>query len=144
MKRIMKKWTVPIVCGLLVFVCMRFVFFIGYVPSASMEPTIKEGSYIFCLRLHRTLEHGDVIIFKQQGTQHVKRIAGISGDVIRINDETKGFSVNSELQGATRTLTVPEGCYFVIGDNLGNSLDSRYWDVPFVAQSAIFAIPIIY
>ena len=140
MKKTLKIWAAPILCGLFVFACMRFIFFIGYVPSASMEPTIKEGSFIFGKRLHGILEHGEVIIFKQQGAQHVKRIVGIAGDTICINDATKEFSVNSELRNTSRILTVPAGCYFVVGDNIDNSFDSRYWEDPFVKKSNVLAV----
>ncbi|WP_418461796.1 S26 family signal peptidase [Frisingicoccus sp.] len=36
-------------------------------------------------------------------------------------------------------LLVPEGCYYVLGDNAGNSLDSRYWEEPFVKEEEIVA-----
>ncbi|MDR1537196.1 MAG: S26 family signal peptidase [Clostridiales bacterium] len=36
-------------------------------------------------------------------------------------------------------LTVPVGCYFMAGDNRENSIDSRYWDEPFVPRERIMA-----
>ncbi len=36
-------------------------------------------------------------------------------------------------------LLVPEGCYYVLGDNAGNSLDSLYWEEPFVKEEDIEA-----
>ena len=36
-------------------------------------------------------------------------------------------------------LLVPDGCYYVLGDNAENSLDSRYWEEPFVKEEEIVA-----
>ncbi len=41
-----KPWCVPLVLTLLIYIMLRSVFLIGYVPSASMEPTLHEGSFI--------------------------------------------------------------------------------------------------
>ena len=40
------RWIVPVAVMTAVFVLFRFVLFIGYVPTESMEPTLHKGSII--------------------------------------------------------------------------------------------------
>ena len=108
----------------MVFVLMKTVFFIGYVPTASMEPTLKKGSLIFGTRIFDDLESGDIIVFTKDGTVMVKRIAATAGETITVD----GVSY-----------TVPENCYFVLGDNEGNSIDSRHWIEPFIKKECVIA-----
>ena len=138
LKKRVRGWVVPISLTLFVFVLMKAVFFVGYVPTASMEPTLKTGSYIFGIRNTSKLETGDIIVFHHDGQLLVKRIAGCPGDEIDRRDlaymKTVAIPVwNDPL------LTVPDGCYFVLGENAENSIDSRYWDNPYVNQADIVA-----
>lgn len=89
-----------------------------------MEPTIERESYIVGVRIFSELEVGNIIIFRHDEKLLVKRIAAVAGDQV----EHDGTS-----------LTVPEGCYYVLGDNADNSLDSRYWENPFVKEESIIA-----
>ena len=82
---------------------MKTVFFIGYVPTSSMEPTLKKDSIIFGTRLFDDLQTGDIIVFTKDGTVMVKRIAAIAGETITI----EGI-----------TYMVPENSYFVLGGSL--------------------------
>ena len=122
---LIRNWAVPVGCGLFFLFLLKSIFFIGYVPSTSMEPAIHKESFIFGLRVHGELQRGDVVVFEHGGRLLVKRIAGIQGDVVYASDE--------------KSMTVPEGCYFMLGDNLENSDDSRGWDEPFVENSQIIA-----
>ena len=92
---------------------------------------------------------------------YVKRIIGLPGDKVEIK-KGKVYINDSDtpleepyLNGTPKKMNfgpyyVPEDCYFCLGDNRNNSLDSRYWDNPidpetnpdrfrFVHKSAIYA-----
>jgi len=137
-RRILRTWLLPAVCGLTVLFLMQYVFMICFVPSASMEPTIEEGSFIFATRFYWDLDVGDIVVFEKDGTLLVKRIAAVAGDTIYLDNETGVYSL-MPLDESTGALTVPAGCFFVLGDNEENSLDSRFWEEPFVTFDMILA-----
>lgn len=112
---------IPLLSFAIVFVLLKFVFYIGYVPTESMEPTIPADSKVFGIRIIHELNIGDIIVFEHNGTNMVKRIAAGPGDEL------------------TSTLLVPDNCYYVLGDNFKNSYDSRYWSEPFVHRKKIKA-----
>ena len=123
----MKKYIwllIPVFVAAMVVVLMKTVFFIGYVPTLSMEPTLKKGDLIFGVRIFNDLQTGDIIVFTKDGTVMVKRIAAVAGETITV----EGI-----------TYTVPENSFFVLGDNRDNSYDSRYWANPFVLGNNILA-----
>lgn len=124
MKSIALTWAAPVLIAISVFCLFRFVLILGYVPSGSMEPTLKTGSLILGLRIYPEPEAGDVAIFQYDGTLMVKRIAAVGGDQIEHNGEV---------------ITVPAGCYYMLGDNSSDSYDSRFWDDPFVSRENIMA-----
>ena len=127
MRNVLKKsgkWITPAMVMLFTFILLKYVFLIGYVPTESMEPTLERGSYIIGCRIYSRLETGDIIIFRHEGKLLVKRIAAVGGDTV----ERNGFS-----------MTVPEGCYYVLGDNADSSYDSRYWEEPFVKHEDVIA-----
>lgn len=117
-------WLIPVFVAALTVVLMKTVFFIGYVPTSSMEPTLKKESIIFGVRVFDDLKTGDIIVFTKDGNVLVKRIAAVAGETITI----EGVSY-----------TVPENSFFVLGDNRECSIDSRYWTDPFVKEKEIIA-----
>lgn len=120
-----KRWALAcVLLTCLVAVLSRTVFFLGYIPTESMEPTLKKNSFILATRLYEDLNSGDIIIFERDGRLLVKRIAASSGEAVAQNGSV---------------LVVPEGCYYVCGDNSDQSYDSRFWTDPFVRESSIIA-----
>lgn len=118
------KFALPMLALLLLLLVFQSVFLIGYVPSESMEPTIKEGSFIFAVRKFDRLKEGDVIVLRRDGAILVKRIIACEGEKVIL----RGKSV-----------VVPAGTFFVTGDNRAQSYDSEDWDEPFVPREHILA-----
>ena len=116
---------IPVFCAILVLVLFRFVFYLGYVPTASMEPTIHQGSLILGLRQFGELHTGDIVIFRRDGRTLVKRIAAGPRETYILNGSP---------------ITVPAGHYLLLGDNANDSYDALYWDDPFVPEKDLIAI----
>lgn len=132
------RWGTPIALTLFAFVLFRAILFVGYVPTSSMEPTLEAGSYIMGTRISKDLNNGDIVVFHHDGQLLVKRIAACPGDEIDLREiaymKTIAIPVWED-----PILTVPENCYFMLGDNVENSIDSRYWSDPYIQESDIVA-----
>lgn len=124
------------------------------VKQSSMEDTLQENDYIvMSLRAykHEEPQRGDIVIFQSSlvneanGTKKllIKRVIGLPGDEIIIRNEQlfingKAFKEDYIKDGVTpvrdvpregEPFIVPEGQYFVMGDNRIVSVDSRYSEV---------------
>ena len=133
----------------------NFIIINAEVPSGSMRDTIWEGDRLFGFRLSYKFsepERGDIIIFKfpdDESQNYVKRIIGLPNDIVQIKggrvyingDELDEPYIKDYIfdDGETYTYIVPEGCYFMLGDNRNNSKDSRYWVNTFVKKEKIIA-----
>ena len=133
-----KPWMLPVGLTLIFYLILRFVLLVGYVPTPSMEPTLRQKSIIIGTRLFGELKTGDIIVFQKDGVLVVKRIAGCPGEQI---DLTKIRYMDSAPIPIfeQEVITVPENAFFLLGDNTQNSWDSRYWEEPFVPAEAVMA-----
>ena len=126
-----------VLLGKLVAVVLLFRAFVAQayvIPSGSMTPTLAIGDHIFVDRLTYRLHAphaGDIVVFdhpQKHGTDLVKRVVAVSGDHIEGHDGQ--VWVNGEARGASYDFAaaeVPPTSLFVMGDNRGNSSDSRVW-----------------
>ena len=145
-------WTLVILFAIVFsFFISRFIILNASVPTSSMEDTIMGGDRIIAFRLayfFRDPEARDIIIFRSPddgATLYVKRIIGVGGDVVDIvdgqvyvNEEPvhEDFR-NGDAAGSFGPFNVPDGYFFVLGDNRNVSRDSRRWQNVYVERSQI-------
>lgn len=139
---------------LISFALKMFVLDSRIVPTSSMVPTIDAGDRIIMLRFPYFFggrpQTQDVVVFApneefESNDDLLKRVIGLPGDVVEVK-ENKVFVngaalsepyLNESPQYEYGPVTVPEGCYFMLGDNRNRSRDSHMWDDPFVPFSSV-------
>lgn len=139
-----KLFKLGMLASCLLGVWISTTFFTVYrVAGVSMEPTFHDKDRIL-VRNGGEFEHQDIVVFKKKDKKLlIKRVIGKEGDRVEIRHGH--LFVNSELIeeecGCEDNLwVVPEDCIFVLGDNRGNSIDSRDPDVGFVEESSILGV----
>lgn len=123
---------------LVILALLRFCVGFSRVSGHSMEPTLPSGTMVVYSRLHKNYARGDVVsVHMATGEYYIKRVAAVAGDEVNIAEgclyvngvkEAGGWASGlTEPQSAAVTypLTVPEGKYFLVGDNREVSIDSR-------------------
>jgi len=148
----------------LAIVIRTFLFQAFFIPSPSMEPTLREGDRVLVDKIpyyFHDPRRGDIVVFENptetaaidrgvvggffhwlfqglgfqqpENEDFIKRVIGLPGDVVEgkhgsvyINGKRLVEPYLTQTTQPFDATTVPEGKLFVMGDNRGNSLDSRF------------------
>jgi len=148
LKALWENLQILIVALVLALLVRAYIAEPRFIPSDSMVPTLQVGDRLvvekISYRLHLP-EFGDIVVFdpppqlQQQGYKKdqafIKRIIGQPGQTIEIKNG-KVLVDNQPLQESyiaespsyiMKPAQVPEGAFFVMGDNRNNSNDSHVW-----------------
>lgn len=149
-----------IIVAFVIAMIIRAFFVQAYkIPSGSMLNTLLIGDHILVNKLAYTFSnpsYKDIIVFEyplDPSKDFIKRVIGTPGDKIKLSgkdvyrngqllkEKYAQYTDSSKLSTFlgnrfnTETFTVPEGKFFVMGDNRDSSFDGRYWG--FVSRDMI-------
>lgn len=139
--------------GVLLLVLAGIAFFrlwiveTAYVEGSSMADTLKQGDRVVVLKF-LDISRFDIVVFRdpEGNAISIKRVVGMPGDTVSMVPEVKRLGevdvpvgsllyLNGQLveepyaaslvPGSLPPMRVPEGTYFVLGDNRDDSVDSR-------------------
>lgn len=132
------KYAIIIIIALFI---MLYVVSLQQVVGPSMNPNYYDGDLLILNKLHYRLQKPkrfDVVVIKYDEAKYfIKRVIGLPGEHVAFKDNK--LYINGELveqnfkyeETDDFDLTkleydvIPEGYYFVVGDNRPNSEDSR-------------------
>lgn len=142
---------ITVALALVIFLSLQAMFQSVRVVGSSMEPSLEQGQYFLVSKVaywFRSPRGGDVIVFRlpqDPDRELIKRVIATPGEIVEIKDgkvyidgtpleedyvfEPPGYSFAPQ--------QVPEGAYFVLGDNRNRSSDSHVWADPWVPEENI-------
>lgn len=150
-------WGISIlIAGALACIIHFFMFMKAGVVSGSMLDTLQVGDVYIGNRMSYWFsgpDRGDIIFFDYPDDEtqvFVKRVIGLPGETLEIKDglvyingcETpldEPYLREEPKKQDYGPIEIPEGCYFVMGDNRNHSHDSRGWNNTFVTEDKILA-----
>lgn len=125
----------------LALIIRKYIIMTSVVPTPSMVPTLNIGDRLFVNKFVYHFTHpkrGDIVVFRSEDDTKdlVKRCIGLPGETISIksgnvyiNDRIvilPGINIQRDRYNMSETI-IPNNQYFMMGDNRGNSLDSRFF-----------------
>lgn len=131
--KIIKEIIPYAVIFLIVILIRSFVVTPVIVSGTSMDSTLKDGEILLLNKFDKTYDRYDIVVFDYQGSKLVKRIIGLPGETVEYKDGIlyiNGKETEDTFSSITRDYkmdieVIPDGYYFVMGDNRNNSSDSR-------------------
>lgn len=155
LKEVLSTSVYLLVVLLITYLIVNFIGQRTEVVGSSMESTLSDGDNLIVDKItyrFKDPERYDIIVFPFQyakNTYYIKRIIGLPGETVRIDDdgiiyingkeltEFHGKEIIADPGIARNEITLGKDEYFVLGDNRNNSTDSRDPSVGNIRQKDI-------
>ena len=136
-----KEWLSYIVIIVVIVLIRTFIATPVMVDGNSMSPNLVDNQILILYKLSKNYKRFDIVVVdhKVNGTKEhlVKRVIGLPGEYVEYKD-SKLYINKKEVEenfidvktadfslAKLGFLEIPEGYYFIVGDNRGDSSDSR-------------------
>jgi signal peptidase I len=145
--RVLGEWAVILLGAVLVaFLVKTFLLQAFYIPSASMEPTLKISDRVLVNKLSydfHDVNRGDIVVFRSPPGENnaavkdlIKRVVALPGETVEAKDGhvlvngkpiDESYLPKGTITSSFEARKIPPGQVWVMGDNRGNSKDSRFF-----------------
>ena len=144
-RKVLIEWLVILAVAVLAaFLIRSFAIEPFFIPSGSMEPTLQIGDRVLVNKLSydlHSVHRGDIVVFKKPPNDYspgvtdlIKRVIGLPGETISARDGVvfidgralpEPWLPKGETTATFAPVLIPHAEYFMMGDNRGDSADSR-------------------
>lgn len=140
----MKSIKYILIIGIVCFIISKFFVSFCIVHGSSMSPTYKDKSIVLESKIITNIKRNDVVVIKKNNLKIIKRIIGIQNDKIVVKD---GYIYINDIKYNNLYINDPgilinevileKDEYFVLGDNIDNSIDSRFSEIGIIKKEEI-------
>lgn len=135
-----KIFHIVFICVIIVSLILNlFVIQLAHVNGSSMYPTLKDGQLLFVSKITSSdnYQRGDIIVFKYNGRNLIKRLIGLPGEKVQIidndiyiNDKKINDFVDVQMKNFDENILndgilLSKDEFIFLGDNRNDSFDCR-------------------